>query len=220
MKLSARNTTLIVALGLITLAVASGVLYWRLKPPPTAAQVIYGSGRIEADEVRVGAEVSGRLLENRAIEGQGLTAGDTLARIDPTDYELQADRAEAQRLAALQAGAQIDTQISLADHHAAAAKIDLDRFETLGRQGYATAQRLDMARNAYAATVDQASVFRQRRAEADAQAQVAVKTLALSRSQLSKTRIAAPLSGSVLERLIEPGEVVAAGQPIAILAEL
>ena len=220
MKFRAQTATILVVATLLALAGGSAIAYWRLRPEPTPPQIIYGSGRIEADEVRVGVEVAGRLLENRAVEGQALAMDGLLARIDPTDYELQADRADAQRLAALQTAAQIDTQIGLARHHAMAAKVDLDRYEALGRQGWITAQRLDLVRNAYTAAIDQVAVLRQRRAEADAQAQVAVKSLALARSQLGKTRVFVPLSGFVLERLVEPGEVVAAGQPVAILANL
>jgi multidrug efflux pump subunit AcrA (membrane-fusion protein) len=54
--------------------------------------VVYGNGRTEADEVRVGPEIAGRLVENRAIEGQGIAAGALIARIDPSGYELQAAR--------------------------------------------------------------------------------------------------------------------------------
>lgn len=220
MKVSARSAVILIALALVGAAGGSGYAYWRLRPQPLPAQVIYGSGRIEADEVRVASEVSGRLLENRAVEGQGLRAGEPLARIEPGDYELQADRAEAQRVAALRTGSQIDTQIGLAVHHAMTAKIDLARYETLSRQGWIPAQRLDQVRNTFEAATDQVSVLRQQRAEADAQGVVAAKSAALAHSQIDKTRIAAPLSAAVLERLAEPGEVVAVGQPLAVLANL
>lgn len=220
MKISARTATMLVALGLLLIAGVSAVAYWLLKPAPTPAQVIYGSGRIEADEVRIGVEVPGRLLENRAVEGQVVTAGDLLARIDPTDYELQADRADAQRVAALQGSAQIDTQIGLARHHERTARADLGRYETLSREGWITTQRLELVRNAYVTTVDQVGVLRQKRAEAAAQAQVAAKSMALARSQLAKTVVRVPQSGSILERLAEPGEVIAVGQPVAVLANL
>jgi HlyD family secretion protein len=210
----------IVALGLIALAAGSGYAFWLMRPKPLPDQVIYGSGRIEADEVRVAPEVGGRLLEMRAVEGQSLHAGDLLARIDASDYELQADRADAQRAASLRAAAQIDAQIGLATHHAMTAKIDLGRNEAMSQAGVISAQTLDLARNAYAAAADQVSVLQQQRGEADAQALVATKSAALAHSQIAKTRLVAPLSGAVLERLAEPGEVIAAGQPVAVLADL
>jgi len=100
LKLSAKSTASLVGLGLIGAVVSSGVAYWRMRPEPLPAQVVYGSGRIEADEVRVAPEVAGRLLEMRAVEGETLRAGEPLARIDAADFELQADRGQAQQIAA------------------------------------------------------------------------------------------------------------------------
>ncbi len=220
MKFQARQVTLLVGLGLLLLAGGSAITYWRLKPPAAPAQVIYGSGRIEADEVRVGLELGGRLTENFAVEGVTLRVGAPLARLEPADVALQAERADAQRTAAVETEAQVVSQISLAQHHAMTARTDLDRYEALARDGYAPAQRLDIVRNAYQAAADQVAVLKARRAEAAAQAQAAGKVLELSRSQLAKTSVAAPITGAVLQRLAEPGEVVAAGQPVAVLADL
>jgi len=219
-KIQARQVTLLVALGLALLAGGSAIAYWRLRPPPAPAQVIYGSGRIEADEVRVGLELGGRLVENWAVEGTTLAAGAPLARIEPADVALQAERAAAQRAAAAQTETQVVSEIGLAQHHTMTARADLDRYESLARDGYAPAQRLDVVRNAYQAAADQVAVLKARRAEAAAQARAAGKVLELSRSQLAKTSVAAPITGAVLQRLAEPGEVVAAGQPVAILADL
>jgi HlyD family secretion protein len=219
-KVSARYTVSLVAIGLVLAAAGSGYGYWRLRPPPAAPQVIFGSGRIEADEVRVGVEVAGRLLRNSAVEGQSVRARDIIAVIDPGDYQLQAERAAAQREAASRSGAQVDAQIRLSAHHAQTARTNLERFETLSREGWVSAQRLDLERNATVAAEDQVATLRQQRGEADAQGEVASKSLALAQSMLAKTRIYAPVSGAVLERLSEPGEVIAAGQPVAILADL
>jgi HlyD family secretion protein len=219
-KIQARQATLLVALGLALLVGGSAIAYWRLKPAPAPEQVIYGSGRIEADEVRVGLEVGGRLVENNAVEGATLRAGARVARVEPADVALQAERAASQLAAAAETEAQVVSQIRLAQHHAMTARTDLDRFETLARDGYAPAQRLDVVRNTYQAAADEVAVLKARRAEAAAQARAAGKALELSRSQLAKTSVGAPITGAVLQRLAEPGEVVAAGQPVAVLADL
>jgi HlyD family secretion protein len=211
---------MLVALGLIAIAAGSAFAYWKLRPQPLAVQVIYGSGRIEADEVRVGFEIPGRLIENRAVEGETLPAGSLLATIDPGDYGLQADRAAAQRTAAQESASVLDTQIGLATHHVMTAKTNLDRYESLARDGAVSTQSRDQMRDVYVQATDQVAALKQQRAQADAQAQVAFKTLALARSQIGKTNIYSPISGAVLERLVEPGEVVAAGQPIDVLADL
>ena len=83
----------IIAALLLLVAAASAFLYWRLQPDPQPGQIVYGSGRIEADEVRIAPEVPGRLLENRRREGETVRAGELIARIDPVDLELQAGQA-------------------------------------------------------------------------------------------------------------------------------
>lgn len=220
MKLSPRKTAALVGVGLLGVAAASGAAYWQMRPEPLPAQVVYGSGRIEADEVRVASEVPGRLLVNNAVEGKAVRAGDLLAQIDPSDYQLQEERIAAQHEAARRTGAQVSSQIGLAEHHAGTARKDLERYETLGQQGWVPARRVESARDAYEGAKDQATVLRQQRAEADAQSAAAAKSHALARSQIAKTKVPAPIAGSVLERLAEPGEVVAAGQPVAVLADL
>ena len=210
----------IIALVLVLIVGASAFAYFRLQPEPAPGQLVYGSGRIEADEVRVAPEVPGRLVEHRPREGDAVRAGELIASLDPVDYVLQADQAAAQRTASLRSASQIDTQIHLARHHADTAQRDLRRYETLRRDGWVTIQQLDLRRNAYMAAADQVSVLHQQRAQADAQADIATRSLALARERLGRTRLRAPLSGRVLERLAEPGEVVAAGQPVAVIANL
>src|SRR5687768_17883553 len=65
---------------------------------------------IEAREVRVAAEVGGRLVEVKVGEGDRAAAGDVIARLDTADTDLAlqragADRAQAQaQVAAVRAG--------------------------------------------------------------------------------------------------------------------
>lgn len=210
----------IIAAVLVAIAAGSAFLYFRLQPEPQPPQLVYGSGRIEADEVRVAPEVPGRLVEHRLREGEAVRAGELLARIDPVDFELQAGQASAQLTAARRSASQIDAQSHLARHHAETSRTDLARYETLRRQGWVTVQQIDVRRNAYMAAADQISVLGQQRAQADAQSDVAARSLALARERLARTRVHSPISGRVLERLAEPGEVVAAGQPVAVIANL
>lgn len=220
MKAPPRSTAALVALLLATIVAVSAFAYWRMRPTALPDQLTYGNGRIEADEIRVGVEVAGRLLEMNAVEGAAIRGGDMVARIDSADYELQHVRAAAEQRAATELTAQLAAQIELADHHAETARTDLQRYESLGQDGVATQQRLDLARNAYREATDQASVLRARKAQMEAQAEAANAMVALARSQIVKTRIIAPRTGVVLERLAEPGEIVAPGQPIAIIADL
>ena len=210
----------LIALVLIAIVAASAFLYFRLQPEPQPGQTVYGSGRIEADEIRVAPEVAGRLLEVRGREGERVKQGELLAQIDPIDFELQASQALAQQTATRRSASQIDGQIDLYSHHAMTARADLRRYEALRAKGWVTAPQVDQRRNAYVAAADQVGVLRQQRAQADAQVEAAGKTLSLARQRVGRTRLYAPISGNILSRLAEPGEVVAIGQPVAVLGNL
>ncbi|GMV96692.1 MAG: hypothetical protein AMXMBFR83_10540 [Phycisphaerae bacterium] len=71
---------------------AIGWLYWRqTRPVPFVV-----SGFIEADEIRVGSRVGGRVSEVSAEEGQAVRAGQALFSIDPFDLNEQLAAARAQ----------------------------------------------------------------------------------------------------------------------------
>ncbi len=119
----------------------------RPAPPPDTVRV---SGYVEATEVRVAPEVGGRLVELRADEGDRVSAGQVLARLDPRDLELTLARLRAERdqaaaqLRLLLAGARVEdlrqaeaqvrsaeADVRAAEAELAAAVSDLERFEAL-----------------------------------------------------------------------------------------
>jgi HlyD family secretion protein len=111
---------------------------------------VRASGYVEATDVRVAAEVPGRVMELRVAEGDRVETGQVIARLDTADAELAIRRTEAERqqaqaqLALLEAGArpeeirQADAQVqaAAADVEAAKSEVvsaerDLERFEAL-----------------------------------------------------------------------------------------
>jgi HlyD family secretion protein len=133
------------------------------RSPATAAGRV--SGYVEATDVRVAAEVGGRLLEVKVAEGDRIHAGDLVARVDTADAELAIRRASAERdqaeaqLALLRAGSRAeDIRQAAAQHQSAqadvraaeaelsAAAADLERFEGLLRANAGSVKQRDDAR--------------------------------------------------------------------------
>jgi membrane fusion protein YbhG len=127
--------------------------------------VVRVSGHVEADDVQLGPEVGGRILELRALEGDRVNAGDLIARLDTRDTELALTRARAERAQAdaqlrlLQAGsrpedirqAQAQAEASGADVAAARAEVqnaeaDLSRYEALLKANAGSLKARDDAR--------------------------------------------------------------------------
>ncbi len=122
------------------------------------------TGYVEATEVRVAAEVGGRLVEVKVAEGDRVSPGQVIARLDTSDTELAlrraaADREQAQaQLALVRAGsrpedirqaaaqvesAQADVKAAQAELDAAAA--DFERFENLLRANAGSVKQRDDA---------------------------------------------------------------------------
>jgi HlyD family secretion protein len=129
------------------LAAVVAVAACRQKPPADRARV---SGQVEATDVQVAAPVGGRLMELRVGDGDRVSAGDVIARLDTADAEIALERVRAERAQAdaqlrlLRAGARpedirqadaqvatAETDVRAADAELAAAQADVDRFEAL-----------------------------------------------------------------------------------------
>ncbi len=80
---------------LLILAVIGGGTYWWSQQHTQAAIGLQGSGTIEVEQVNLGPEVSGRVIEVLAEEGQQVAAGQVLFRLDDTLLKAQRTQAEA-----------------------------------------------------------------------------------------------------------------------------
>ena len=80
---------------LLILAVIGGGTYWWSQQQTQAAIGLKGSGAIEAQQINIGPEVSGRVVQVSADEGQKVTAGQVLLRLDGTLLDAQRAQAEA-----------------------------------------------------------------------------------------------------------------------------
>ncbi len=131
----------------VALAAAAAGAACREQAPTDRIRV---SGYVEATEVQVSAEVGGRLLDLKVAEGDRVTPGTLIARLDTADVELTLQRARAERQASdaqlrlLLAGARqedirqaeaqraaAETDVAAARQELAAAERDFARFDTL-----------------------------------------------------------------------------------------
>ena len=81
---------------LLILAVIGGGTYWWSQQQTQAATGLKGSGTIEVEQINLGPEVSGRVIQVLAEEGQPVTAGQVLFRLDDTLLKAQRTQAEAE----------------------------------------------------------------------------------------------------------------------------
>ncbi|HRZ22465.1 MAG TPA: efflux RND transporter periplasmic adaptor subunit [Candidatus Contendobacter sp.] len=214
---------------------------WQAASDPERIEL---SGTVEAREVDLAFQVGGRIAELAVDEGDAVQAKQRVATLDARDYELALRAATAQMdaaqaaLAALRAGTRIQ-ELRVAEAQLAKAQADLDyarvefkRIAELVARKLAPQEQLDQLQqrqNVALAGVEQArqmlALLREgpRQEEIDRAAaelrarQAAVET---ARQQLAYVQLHSPVTGVVSVRLVETGEVVAAGKPVLRVAEL
>ncbi|HET8700811.1 MAG TPA: efflux RND transporter periplasmic adaptor subunit [Nitrococcus sp.] len=194
---------------LILLALTAIGWYWRwdqvitvetvaaapLNAANTDTTVLDATGYVTARrEATVSSKVTGKLAEIMIEEGDRVTQGQVLARLDDSDAQAQLRLAQAQFIAAKARVADLNAQL----HEALR---DLDRQQALNRRGATSEQNLDDADTRVTRLKAQ---LREQRAQIKvAQAQVHVAQV-----DFANTIIQAPFTGIIVAKTAHPGEIV------------
>lgn len=146
------------------------------------SQAVGVSGALKAlQTAAIKAKVAGELQGLQKREGESVSAGEVVARIDSTDAQARVRQAEQQ---AKSAQAQV-----------AIARRALENNQSLVKQGFISATALETTSNNLAA--------------AEATHQAALAALDIARKALGDTTLRSPLTGQVSARLVQNGERVA-----------
>jgi len=190
----------------VVLAVAVAIAaYLIVKRIAARDGFLEAAGTLEAVEVDVGALITGRVVALRCDEGDDVSAGDVVAVLDAEELTAGVAAAEAAARAAGDRVAAAGAAYAAAD----------DQFKRVAR--------------AYPAGITKAEYERARAARDGALAELAnARSLAAqaeaAKAQLDARRrevdVLAPITGVVLSRNVEAGEVLGAGTPVVTLADL
>lgn len=149
------------------------------------------AGEIRArEENPLAFQVGGQLVRRLVDAGERVTRGQVLAEIEPADLRLQAQSARA--------------QVAAAQAEYARASTDRARYAALVEQQLVSRSTMDAQDAAYRA--------------AQAQLQAARAQADVAGNQAGYTQLRAPRDGVIAARQAEAGEIVAAGQPVFLLA--
>jgi cobalt-zinc-cadmium efflux system membrane fusion protein len=147
---------------------------------------------VPATEVTIIPKVGGRVAAVAVDLGDPVKAGQTLIRLDDTDYSIQVQQMEA------------NLELAVAGQKSAA--LNLERSEQLAESGVIAQRDLDTART----TSEQA----------DAQVKQAAAALANARNQVANTSIYAPIDGLVSSRHVDTGEMVNTGGTVMTMVDI
>jgi HlyD family secretion protein len=234
--MNARHRRLIVGLVVVALVATAAVFLWpRHHAPPAVA------GMVRQTEIRIAPEVTGRLASIEVQAGQTVRKGDLLAVL--SNPELAASLGEAEA-AARSAKAERDRiyvglraeevailaqAVDTAQANLLLAEQQQARAAALAVRDFASRQKLDESNASLAkARADlalksaqlaaaKAGPTAEERALADARVALADATVADLAARLAKTRLVAPVDGTVGVLVAEPGEILPVGKPVLTL---
>jgi len=235
-----------IALATLLLAAVTATLIWGRVPPAqrstTAATkpkpwLVAGPGRVEpcSEDIKLGAEIGGKLKIVSVEEGDAIKVGQVLAELENADYHAQVAAAEAQveqnaaQLRKVVNGARREERrealasVQEAEAVMNNAQVEMERRQQLYAAGVVSreeadqyAKQYDVAKAQYQqrvqshALIDE-SAREEDRAMAEANLQDARAKLDAARALLAKTYIRSPINGIVLRKHHRTGESVSNG---------
>jgi membrane fusion protein (multidrug efflux system) len=211
-----------------------GVIYWLGLQGKVSTDDAY----VKQDKVSISAEVGGKIASVYVKNGDHVTAGQLLYRIDPQPFQIQLDQANA-AIAAAQANVTAlanssdlsGADIAKAREDISFAQSNFERQQALWKRGFTTKAAYDAARHAVEqgeaelkAAQASANEARARLAHGAAvpgenpQIAAAKAQAEAARLNLSRTEVRAPMAGEVAgaERLL-PGQLVVQNVPMLTL---
>jgi HlyD family secretion protein len=198
-----------------------GFSYWNhARTARTPEGLAAANGRIEVERVDIAAKLPGRVAEIRVKEGDFVESGAVIARLDTAELQAQLAGAKAAVLRAIATidRAQADIAIREAEHHLA--EIEMQRSVELDRRAATTKSELDQRTAQHLVAGAQIEGSRAALAEARAAQVVAEAQVAQIQAMLDDCVLRTPVAGRVEYKLVQAGEVVAAGGRLVTILDL
>ena len=215
-----KRTPFIYGIAILLLAVIGLYRWWQgpqvpayqLQPVDLIQNVVATGRVISTSRAQVGSEITGIVTERRVKEGDRVQPGDILVILRADDLIAKEKEAQAaldqlrlaRRPQAIAALAQAESQF------AQATRETKRRTELLEKQSIAQ-EAVEQSKNALAtarAAVEQARLLVQSLAPDESEERILKERLAAAQAMLTKTVIRSEVSGTILTRNVEPGDLV------------
>jgi HlyD family secretion protein len=204
----------------VTLA-AGGYLYWtHLMAAQTPEGLSSANGRVEVTRVDITSKLPGRVAQIRVKEGDAVQKGELIAQLDTAELRAQFAGAKAavQRAVATIARAEADIAIRKAEYDLA--QLETQRAAQLQQTSAGTVADLDRRRAQSLVTAAQIESSHAALVEAKAAKEAADAQVAQIEAMLDDSELRTPVSGRVEYKLVQAGEVVAAGGRLVTVLDL
>ena len=200
-------------------AAAGALVSCRMKAPDFDA-----CGQINATEVTVSAENSGRLITLDIEEGDVLSRGTNVGCIDSVQTYLKKEELISRKASALVKKVDIKCQTEAQYARLENLETELRRFSDLLAKDAGTQKQVDDIESEIAVLKGQIAAaeqnYRQNNENIDRETGTIDVQIAQTEDMLAKCRIKSPIDGTVLTKYAEAGEMVTTGKPLFKVADM
>lgn len=181
-------------------------------------------GQVDAVEVTVSAENSGRMIRLDVEEGDRLSKGECVGNIDTVQIWLQREELLSRKAAA--EVKRVDVECQIAPQYAQLENLEreLKRASALLARDAGTQKQVDDLESQIAILKSQIAAaeqnYRQNNESVASEISTIEVQIAETEDKLRKCRVCSPLDGTVLTKYVEEGEMVTSGKPLFVVADM
>jgi len=177
-------------------------------------------GNFEAVQVTVSAESTGRIHYLKVEEGSQPDSGTIVALIDTTDLYLRKLQLQSQKKAVFVKKSSVESQIDVQQQQKANLLVDKNRVSRLIAEKAATTKQLDDITGAIDLVDKQVASIRTQTAGISEEMEIVDRQIAQVDELIHKCYIRNPVSGTVLSKYAEAGEIATPGRALYKIADL
>lgn len=219
-KISKRSLKWIIASVVVAAVAFIGVRWWLTSRSELPEGIASGNGRLEAKLVDVAAKEPLRVREILVDEGALVKPGQVLMRLDTVTLEAELAEATANVAAAIERLAVARSSIVKQKSEIELAAVEMERSENLVEQGAGSQRDSDVRKTKLQTTKATLGETEAMLNTAKQQVEVARAGVATIQTRIDDATLTSPVTGRVLYRLAEPGEVLAPGGKAMTLVNL
>jgi HlyD family secretion protein len=210
----------VAALVAIAAAVIGGWSWWSASQRQLPPGIVWGNGRIEADEIDISTKFAGRIAAMLADEGDMVKAGQVVARMDTRDLEAALLKAEAQIRQAQKTLESTQADLVQQQSRVTLAAQQLERARLLLEKGNTSREIVDQRRADYDGATAALNSTQGRIGQAEHALEAATQDAALIRINIADNTLVAPRDGRIEYRMANLGEVLGAGGKIFTMLDV
>jgi HlyD family secretion protein len=205
-----RRTLILLAL-LVICGAGAGVYLLKFSQPALPPGIVFGNGRLEADQINIDTKYAGRIVELFVDEGDLVKAAQVLARMDTRDLAASLKKAQAQVDQAQRAVDEANSNVTQQQSQVLLAQQEFDRATYLVQKGFQTKEVLDQRQQQLNSATALLNALKARVIQLEHALEAARHDVELYTVQIEDNTLIAPRDGRIQYRVANVGEVLPAG---------